>query len=402
MPCEGVANFMAIGDQGTGDHNQIAVANGLAIAAGQTNELVGILGMGDNFYGDGITDADDPQVKSKFRDIYFNHATLNKVWYMVLGNHDYYGNAAAQIQINDSNWYMPDRWYKKTHTANGLTIDMFHIDSCVWAWSYMCDMQDWKVSPNKVDEQKRWFKSAIENQTNADWKVVIGHFPFWSVGDHGHRAETAGFDDLKQMMEANGVNLFLSGHDHSVQIIQHDGMMQVVSGAGGKQPRTKKLSQLPSRESLKQMSRLGFVGVHFCNASQVDVLVYDKDGTMKTYHSHMNGAAIMSEGSSLAAKAVMPAVEVLESAQPVCGSTALKGVDLRCERNAGCMALPAVISATPCNEFCAKSGLACKNGFWTTSEDCSHDLTNITCNHTNKVEGTFNMVCECEPYFSVL
>ena len=50
-------------------------------------------------YDEGVTSEDDPQFQAKFEDT-FPAASLQIPWYLVGGNHDYYGNIDAQIEYS--------------------------------------------------------------------------------------------------------------------------------------------------------------------------------------------------------------------------------------------------------------------------------------------------------------
>ena len=66
------------------------------------------LALGDNFYFNGVKNEYDPRFKNTFEDV-FTEKNLNMPWFMQLGNHDYYGNASAQIAYTNKS----NRWYVK-------------------------------------------------------------------------------------------------------------------------------------------------------------------------------------------------------------------------------------------------------------------------------------------------
>jgi tartrate-resistant acid phosphatase type 5 len=45
-----------------------------------------VVGLGDNFYVDGVTDINDKRFKESFEDVYDGDSIQTK-WYMVAGNH---------------------------------------------------------------------------------------------------------------------------------------------------------------------------------------------------------------------------------------------------------------------------------------------------------------------------
>jgi len=59
--------------------------------------------------------------------------------------------------------------------------------------------------------------------------IVYGHHPLYSSGAHGEDL------NLIILLEANGADLYLAGHDHNLEIRKPiNGVTYVVSGAGGK------------------------------------------------------------------------------------------------------------------------------------------------------------------------
>eukprot|EP00850_Spirogloea_muscicola_P026021 SM005233S17869 [mRNA] locus=s5233:179:937:- [translate_table: standard] len=68
-----------------------------------------VISVGDNFYEEGLAGADDPMFTQSFTDIY-TAKSLQRQWHLVLGNHDYYGNALAQLdpalRTRDFRWFL--------------------------------------------------------------------------------------------------------------------------------------------------------------------------------------------------------------------------------------------------------------------------------------------------------
>jgi hypothetical protein len=70
---------------------------------------------------------------------------------------------------------------------------------------------------------------AAEDPATA-WLVVLGHYPLLSQGEHGDSLELCA--SLLPLFKAAGVDLYLSGHDHSLQHAEFQNTHFVVSGAG--------------------------------------------------------------------------------------------------------------------------------------------------------------------------
>jgi hypothetical protein len=67
--------------------------------AAHTVEADFIVSTGDNFYPSGVASVQDPLWKRSFEDVY-TAFSLQEEWYPVLGNHDYDGDAQAQIEYS--------------------------------------------------------------------------------------------------------------------------------------------------------------------------------------------------------------------------------------------------------------------------------------------------------------
>eukprot|EP00463_Aulacantha_scolymantha_P002274 TRINITY_DN295_c0_g1_i1.p1 TRINITY_DN295_c0_g1~~TRINITY_DN295_c0_g1_i1.p1 ORF type:complete len:162 (-),score=29.94 TRINITY_DN295_c0_g1_i1:447-932(-) len=81
--------------------------------------------------------------------------------------------------------------------------------------------------------QLDWIKTTLNNST-ADWKIVIGHFPVYSctTGEHGDTPKL--IKDLLPILKAGGADLYFNGHDHILQHIFRDGIHFFGSGAGAR------------------------------------------------------------------------------------------------------------------------------------------------------------------------
>ena len=67
------------------------------------------MALGDNFYNQGVASVNDPKFQNYYSNLY-NGPGTNIPWYVVLGNHDYYG-------ANQTNWNMVNKMNTGT-TAN--------------------------------------------------------------------------------------------------------------------------------------------------------------------------------------------------------------------------------------------------------------------------------------------
>jgi acid phosphatase len=80
-------------------------------------------------------------------------------------------------------------------------------------------------------KQLRWIKNQLQN-TKALWKIVYGHHPIYSSGDHGDN------EYLKKVLDPilveTRTDLYLAGHDHILEILKpNNGVLYVIAGGGG-------------------------------------------------------------------------------------------------------------------------------------------------------------------------
>jgi acid phosphatase len=217
---EGVTylRFLAFGDHGTGTRGQQQVADALALRAARDGTDFMIL-LGDNFYEGGVRSVDDPQWITKWEQVYAAPALQVPV-YPTLGNHDYRGNVQAQLDYakRSARWRMPARYYTFRRPLDaGQHAQFFAIDS--------------EMLGREDPEQGRWLERELADST-ASWKIVFGHHPLYSRSGHGDHARMIGL--LGALFERHGVDLYLSGHHHLLELLEPvRGVTYAVCGAGG-------------------------------------------------------------------------------------------------------------------------------------------------------------------------
>jgi acid phosphatase len=181
-----------------------------------------VLMLGDNFYENGVQSVDDPRFHTDFEDL-FNRQTFDCPFYVCLGNHDYYGNTDAQVEFTkvSDRWKMPSKYFRVTEFAGQEAVDIFVIDTVPI-----------HENDQHAAKQLAWFETEL-SASSARWKIVVGHHPAITGGRH-EVSETIR-SVLPPLLEKYGVDLYLSGHDHDLQLNDsHQGWLQIVSGAGSK------------------------------------------------------------------------------------------------------------------------------------------------------------------------
>jgi len=241
-----------IGDWGRkGEFNQKELATTMGKVA-ETLEPEFIISTGDNFYPNGLASIHDPNWKISYEDVYSAYS-LNCDWYVVLGNHDYRGNAQAQIDYSDisQRWNMPSRYFHKDiKTDDGASVRFIFLDTNPLDDDYY-DSSKYgpKVSGQDTTAQLMWMDSLLAE--DYDWKVVIGHHPLYTGGKRAGR-KNAVRSHLEPRFDRHGVDLYLAGHEHDLQYIKpkNHSTHHFVSGAGSEVRPTGKMEETLFAESI--------------------------------------------------------------------------------------------------------------------------------------------------------
>lgn len=227
--------FLALGDWGQqGAIMQRRVAGALGDAALDHASRF-VISAGDNFYPAGVASTTDAHWRRSFEDVY-TAPGLQIPWFAALGNHDYRGDVQAQIDYSrlSRRWRMPNRYFKVACGDFGLPlVDIFIIDTSpmVDAANYdewLQQLARGRHAPHESVRQLAWLDQALA-ASNAPWKIVVGHHPVYS-GGHGDSPVLV--ERLAPMLKARGVQVYINGHDHSLQHIRRGGIDYVCTGSG--------------------------------------------------------------------------------------------------------------------------------------------------------------------------
>jgi tartrate-resistant acid phosphatase type 5 len=232
-PEPGGLNFLVFGDWGRqGEQDQVEVATEMAKAAREIDAKF-VISVGDNFYENGVESAQDPHWRASFENVY-HHESLQVPWHAILGNHDYHGNCDAQIAYHEtsSRWNMPARYYLQSHKIeDGVTADFFYIDTSpmLKVYHHLTSPTRRGVDTQDVPKQLDWLKNALA-ASKAPWKIVFGHHPIYSGGEHGDTPEL--IEGVLPLLHQSGVQAYVNGHDHDLQHLMAGNISLFDSGAG--------------------------------------------------------------------------------------------------------------------------------------------------------------------------
>ncbi|PSB10264.1 metallophosphoesterase [Pleurocapsa sp. CCALA 161] len=199
--------FVALGDVGTGDIGQLAIAQEMNFYF-QQRPFALVLMTGDNIYEDGEIERVGATFGRPYRFLHQQEVPF----YAVLGNHDIRTNNGVD-QVNYSAFNMQGRYYSFT---KGI-VQFFALDTN--------DNADWS-------QQIPWLKQNLA-ASKATWKIVFGHHPLYSSGAHGSSSEL--IELLSPLFAQYGVQLYVNGHDHDYERTEAiDGTTYLTCGAGAK------------------------------------------------------------------------------------------------------------------------------------------------------------------------
>ncbi|MDH4120131.1 MAG: metallophosphoesterase [Deltaproteobacteria bacterium] len=213
--------FAALGDQGSGDADQWAVANSLK-AWCEKKGCDMVLLLGDNFYPGGVVSQQDPKWVEMFSGPY---GKIPAPFYALLGNHDYKSDdprrGAVQLErhAQDPHWNMPGNAYAlAAGPALFLAMDTVRLE---------------RLGEAEAQAQGRCLAQA-RKESRAPWTIALGHYP---VMNNGRHLVSQTLKDFYQKNLCGPLDLALAGHDHNLQVL--DGPPEcpglfVVSGGGGK------------------------------------------------------------------------------------------------------------------------------------------------------------------------
>ncbi|MBL8294960.1 MAG: metallophosphoesterase [Bryobacterales bacterium] len=219
---------VGIGDFGYegGDSGRQAVARAIQKRNQQYPFQIGLT-VGDNFYPSGVSSDSDPIWKKIWETDY---GPIRVPFFASLGNHDYDGNEQAQIEYEkkSATWRMPGRYY--TFQAGPVRFFALDTDEGTARRWYSLWERKWSA------EQAEWLKKALTQYKDARWKVVYGHHPVYSDGEHGDTSRM--IKQLLPILREQKVDVYLAGHDHDLQYHVRDGLHFAIVGGGGKDTRS--------------------------------------------------------------------------------------------------------------------------------------------------------------------
>ncbi|CAN6288566.1 unnamed protein product [Urochloa humidicola] len=228
--------LLVVGDWGRkGMYNQSRVAKQM----GKIAEDMGIdfvVSTGDNFLDDGLASVEDRAFHESFVDVY-TAKSLQKPWYLVLGNHDYRGDVLVQLDPALRN--IDSRFIcMRSFVVDTGIVDFFFIDTTPFQLKYWTDPGDDHYDWREVAPRQEYIENLLKDldvamkRSRAKWKVAVGHHTMRSVSAHGDTQELLQL--LLPVLNENSVDLYINGHDHCLEhISSRDSPIQYFTSGGG-------------------------------------------------------------------------------------------------------------------------------------------------------------------------
>ena len=246
---------LAFGDFGSGSRAQRQVAAGMLAFHREHPFDLGIT-VGDNFYPSGLSSPVHRRWRSQWESLY---TPLGIEFYATLGNHDTRDPVSPYAQVlrtkRSASWRMPAPSY--TFTAGHAQF-------------FAIDTNKGRLTEGQLD----WLATELKKST-ARWKIVYGHHPIKSDGEHGDDAYTARMRRvLLPRLKEGGAHVYWSGHDHDMQALKPEGGLRLfISGGGG----TGSRALGPANHRLWGRSSLGFTVIE-ADAERLDVIFVGPGG----------------------------------------------------------------------------------------------------------------------------
>lgn len=222
-------HVLAVGDIGRLTETQREVADTAAgVCAAHGCDLAVFLG--DNLYERGMETPDDPRIDALFEP----YADIGIPLYLVLGNHDYGHGRDAERAAWQIDWAARTPQIElpaTTYTLDAGIVSFVALDTTRVFWE-------------GATAQASWLDEQLQVPTSG-WRVGLGHHGYLSEGRHGNAGRYEGIPAVPYLSGRSLERLFsdhvcdqldvwISGHDHILQWIEHCGTHWITSGSGAK------------------------------------------------------------------------------------------------------------------------------------------------------------------------
>ena len=203
------ARFWMLGDCGTNrvdtgnPGKSVAARNGFRKFNRGHDPVDGMFLLGDNAYSHGT----DSQYQTAVFSVYADELRNTPVW-PCIGNHELTDDYFGIFTVPSSG------------EAGGVASECSNYYSFDYANIHFVVLDLWKAEWREPGApQRRWLERDLA-VNRRDWLVVVNHFPPYCAGKY--ESDHNGFlvevrEKILPILEANGVDLLITGHDHTYQ-----------------------------------------------------------------------------------------------------------------------------------------------------------------------------------------
>jgi hypothetical protein len=193
--------FGIMGDSGSGDQAQQAVAQAMLTYFNTAHHFPFVLMLGDNLYDDDYT--------NEFSVPYKPLLDRGVKFYAALGNHD----RDLEIHFKPFNMNDVDRYSFDQGNARFVALNSNHPSDPL---------------------QIKWL-DQVYGDAGTKWRIAFFHHPLYSSGQHAAEGRDVIRPALEPTLIRNHVDVVFSGHEHLYERIkpQHE-IKHFVSGGGGR------------------------------------------------------------------------------------------------------------------------------------------------------------------------
>jgi hypothetical protein len=193
--------FALMGDSGSGDQAQQAVAQAMLTYFNTARHFPFVLMLGDNLYDDDYT--------NEFSVPYKPLLDLGVKFYATLGNHD----RDLEIHFKPFNMGDVDRYSFDQGNARFVALNSNH-----------------PADPLQI----KWL-DQVWADAGTKWRIAFFHHPLYSSGQHAAESRDVIKPALEPALVRNHVDVVFSGHEHLYERVkpQHE-VRYFVSGGGGR------------------------------------------------------------------------------------------------------------------------------------------------------------------------
>ncbi len=130
---------------------------------------------------------------------------------------------------NHEGWGVPSKAYFQAPDSSGT--DGYYSFDCGDVHVVMCNSYT-SIGTSTSNAQYAWMKKDLE-ASRAAWKIFGTHDPAYTYSVGGHGSDSTMISITSNLLEPNGVKVYLGGHNHFYQHNLVNGIRHLTIGGGG-------------------------------------------------------------------------------------------------------------------------------------------------------------------------